>query len=59
MEQLIIVWDEQDIRDLKPEWSKRQCAEFFENNAKYIKDLSIQRGFEIIDELISMDTKSS
>ena len=55
MNQIMIVWSEEDIRDLKPEWSKQKCADFFSNNAKYIKEFSVQRGFEIIDELIATE----
>jgi hypothetical protein len=47
-----IVWSWEDIRSLRPDWSKHQCETWLAHNGKYIIDRSIELGWEVIETLL-------
>lgn len=55
MQVYTIEWSEMDIRELRPHWTHAQCSKFLMRNAKYIKEHCVQKGFEIIEDLMSYE----
>ena len=49
-----IVWQIQDIKTLRPEWTDEQCAEFLNEYGNLIQERSVEEGFEIIDACLTM-----
>lgn len=47
-----IVWTADDIKGLRPKWSKRKCQDWLEENARRIEDRSIELGWEVIECLL-------
>lgn len=47
-----VSWCYEDIKLIKPRWSKKRCEEFLECNEDNIRDRSIEFGWEMIEQLI-------
>ena len=52
-----ITWKPEDIQTLRPDWSLYKCEEWLADNFKYIRDVSIERGWDAIDDLLPMNKK--
>lgn len=55
MEQLkcyaVIKWTIEDLQASKPEWSEKQCAEWWKHNERWFKETLIQLGNEILSDI--------
>ena len=52
---VIIKWTWEDIETLHPSWSKEQCEEALEKVEKTLQDMSIQQGWEVLEDLLGKD----
>jgi len=44
-----IIWTIEDIKTKHPDWSDDKCQEALEYCREYLQEISIERGWEIID----------
>lgn len=49
---LEIKWTYEDIKSLRPDWSDEKCDEVLGDLAGTIEDISIERGWEVIESSI-------
>lgn len=47
-----VVWRVEDIKELKPDWSKQECEEWLEDNEFDIRDRIVDAGWDIIRALL-------
>jgi hypothetical protein len=48
----VIRWSWEDIKELRPAWSKEKCQKWLGENASRIVDRSVEEGWEIIEALL-------
>lgn len=53
--QVVIKWVPADVATLRPEWTEDQCAEWLDQNRKYLVDRSIEFGWDVMDSLVGRD----
>lgn len=46
-----------DIKEMKPNWSDKRCAEFLEKHDRYVKALAIEFIFELLEDIINLTEK--
>ena len=54
MESITITWNWEDIQELKPEWGKELCVAFLENHGRTIIERSIEEGWTIIEDILTI-----
>ena len=54
-EKVLIIWSWEDVETLHPSWNKEQCQEALEKNGKYLRDRSIEIGWQILEDLVGRD----
>jgi hypothetical protein len=47
-----VVWQPEDIKTLRPAWSLERCEEWLQENEKYIRDRTIELGWDVITSLL-------
>ena len=47
-----VAWTPADVQELRPGWTLKQCEIWLEDNAKYIQEALVKRGFEAIEDLL-------
>jgi hypothetical protein len=47
-----IVWQAGDVKTLRPDWSMEECQRWLDANGKYVKDRSIELGWDVIESLL-------
>jgi len=47
-----VAWTAADVQELKPSWSLEECKVWLEDNAKYIQEALVQKGNEVIEDLL-------
>lgn len=47
-----VIWQPEDIQTLRPNWSLERCEEWLAANQKYIRDRTIELGWEVIETLL-------
>ena len=50
-----IMWSWRDIQSLQPNWTEEQCQEALWKHSETLKDVSISRGWECLEDLIGRD----
>ncbi|MBI4397281.1 MAG: hypothetical protein HY548_09310 [Elusimicrobia bacterium] len=48
-------WSVEDLQELRPRWSSKQCEEFLRRNEEAIREAMVERGWQAIDTLLSLD----
>jgi hypothetical protein len=48
----VITWCWEDIKELKPRWTKEKCQKWLDRNSERIIDRSVEEGWEIIRALL-------
>lgn len=49
-----VAWQADDIRELRPGWDDERCNAFLGDNAGYIQDAMVERGWEAIESLLAV-----
>lgn len=47
-----VSWCYEDVKTIKPKWSKKRCEKFLDDNKNNITERSIEFGWEVIKQLI-------
>ena len=47
-----IVWNANDVRTLRPDWSEEECLEWLDSNWSHIEDRCVELGWEVIECLL-------
>ena len=47
-----VTWCWEDIKTLRPHWSKAKCVEFLQANESHIQDRVCELGWEVIEALM-------
>lgn len=50
-----VSWCAEDIKGLRPNWSKKRAEEFLANNENHLRDRMTELGWEVIETFLSMD----
>ena len=53
--EITITWSWEDIKGLREAWSQEECEAFIQKYQKPIHDRSIEEGWQIIEDLISIE----
>jgi hypothetical protein len=48
-------WAVEDVKTLRPNWSKEKCEEWLEMNAREITDQLVERGWDVIETLLGQN----
>jgi hypothetical protein len=54
MSELTITWSWEDLESLRPDWSEDKCKESFDKVRKTLHDRSIEEGWDILRDLLSI-----
>lgn len=49
----VVKWRIADIKELRPNWTDEKCIAFLEEIESNLQDRMIERGWDVIDTLIS------
>ena len=49
---VVITWVPEDVSTLRPEWTEDQCEQFLLDNAKVLRDRSIEVGWGILEDCL-------
>lgn len=47
-----VIWQPEDIKTLRPSWALERCEDWLQSNEKYIRDRTIELGWEVIETLL-------
>ena len=50
-----VIWQPEDIKTLRPEWSLERCEDWLQENEKYIRDRTIELGWDVIALMLGWD----
>jgi hypothetical protein len=50
-----VTWQYTDIQQYKPDWTKERCEKFLHANEKCIEELTVQAGWDIIRDLLTIN----
>ena len=50
-----VIWQPEDIKTLRPEWSLERCEDWLQENEKYIRDRTIELGWDVITSLLGSE----
>jgi hypothetical protein len=50
-----ISWNVMDVLDLRPEWSEDQALAFLIEHETTLRDMTIQKGNEVIEDLLAQE----
>ena len=48
----IIEWRAEDVQTLQPDWTMDECENWLQMNWKYMRDRSIEHGWEVLETLL-------
>lgn len=52
-----VEWSPEDVLTVRPNMSIEEAAEFLENNQRHIQNATVEYGWEVIKELLSLEGK--
>jgi hypothetical protein len=47
-----VIWSWEDVKSIRPRWSRKRCQEGLDDVAKRLVDRSIELGWEVMDDLL-------
>jgi hypothetical protein len=50
-------WHPDDVKELRPKWSKIKCEAWLAEHEQYICDRSVECGWDVIESLLSDESK--
>ena len=51
---VVITWGWEDLQSLRPSWTEEKCVETLTKISKTLKDRSIEEGWDILRDLLSI-----
>ena len=48
----MIIWSWEDVRKLRPRWSRKHCEEALDRISRRLVDRSIEVGWEVMEDLL-------
>jgi len=54
-----VSWCWEDIKTLRPDWSRQRCEIFLQENSRYITEAMISTGWEALESLLAETGKQS
>jgi hypothetical protein len=53
-----VVWSPEDVKEHRPEWTLKQCAEWLSENEKSVSDAMTRAGWDAIETLLPSEEES-
>ena len=50
-----VIWQPEDIKTLRPEWSLERCEDWLQDNEKYLRDRTIELGWDVITSMLGSE----
>lgn len=51
----VVAWSTADLQALKPDWTTEQCAQWFNQNEKYLQEQLVELGWGLLKGLLGLD----
>lgn len=48
-----VCWCWEDIKTLRPDWSRQRCETFLQENSRYVTEAMISTGWDVLESLLS------